>query len=220
MRGMKPVGSLHLRKRQSTAASQDASRSTERIPSRMPNASSEFKVATVPKGFGENSPAFQRWVVRFPRHRFPEARTKNVFQREFRPSLRDLSAFARQLSVETLGYSRPSLRDKPASGIPRPIGASETRALACNKSRNCPTRRNLSNSARSSAVTSPLLFASNNCRIRSRALSLKRNERKHRAASAGSPGRSGATTSFKMSASVSAGGLMRRICPANQLWQN
>lgn len=108
--------------------------------------------------------------------------------------------------LAAIAGSRPDLL--PARGHQAPPDrAKEMRALACNKSRNCPTRRYLSNSARSSEASFPWLFAWSNFWMRCRARSLNRNESMERAASSGSSARSGAMTSFKMSASVIAGAL-------------
>src|ERR1043166_921473 len=123
------------------------------------------------------------------------------FVRQGRKSLGKLAVFA--TVVRLLPHLFP---ERGHQGRRNPV--SETRALACNKSRNWPTRRYFSSSARCSAAMSPALFASSNSRMRSRAPSLKRSERIDRAASSDSPGRSGATTSFKMSASVTAGALI------------
>ncbi len=60
----------------------------------------------VPEGPCENSPAFQRWVVRSDG---PKSRRDG---RSFLSSLRDSFPILPEPSVETLGYCRMSLRDK------------------------------------------------------------------------------------------------------------
>ena len=59
-----------------------------------------------PGGMTENSPAFQRWDRGYPILN-PEGTVEAVFQ----PPLRDLAHSPATPSVETLGYSRGSLRD-------------------------------------------------------------------------------------------------------------
>ena len=71
-----------------------------------------LKAATLdlhhPAGMVENSPAFQRWD---PSQK--EASPKGTAEKmQPQPSLRDLLCGPRIPSVETLGYSRLSLRDK------------------------------------------------------------------------------------------------------------
>ena len=88
--------------------------------------------------------------------------------------------------------------------------ASETRALACSKSSNWPTRRYFSSSACLAADRTPRLFASSDRRIRACAASLKRSARIDLAASWLRPGWSGTTTSSRMSASVMADRLPMR----------
>jgi hypothetical protein len=60
-----------------------------------------------PGGMDDNSPAFQRWVRNQVRLS-PEGTVEPAL---CQPSLRDLSRTTSTPSVETLGYSRLSLRD-------------------------------------------------------------------------------------------------------------
>src|ERR1035437_8935744 len=56
----------------------------------------------------ENSPAFQSWVWTL----YGTSPVGTAEDTQVRPSLRDLGLFGTGPSVETLGYSRLSLRDK------------------------------------------------------------------------------------------------------------
>ena len=78
----------------------------------------------VPEGHCENSPAFQRWVVRPKTSESRRDERASRFRDGFLPSLRDLSRLAAQPSVETLGYGRMSLRDNRRlwAGIPLGFG--------------------------------------------------------------------------------------------------
>jgi len=60
------------------------------------------------EGPAENSPAFQRWVWT-PEGLSPEGTADSA---PIQPSLRDLVTTELFPSVETLGYSHPSLRDE------------------------------------------------------------------------------------------------------------
>ena len=92
-----------------------ARRNTGRV-----NAFREFD-APVPEGHGENSPAFQRWVVRFKATESRRDERELGFGVGILPSLRDLVDFSPQPSVETLGYCRMSLRDRCLPEFPKGI---------------------------------------------------------------------------------------------------
>jgi len=94
----------------------------------------EFDVV-VPEGRHENSPAFQRWVLPWnaPKSRRDD-RNPNP-KPGFLSSLRDSFPIRPQPSVETLGYSRKSLRDKLLSEFPKGIRPSLVRPTVSLKAR-------------------------------------------------------------------------------------
>jgi hypothetical protein len=70
-----------------------------------------------PGGTTESSPAFQRWDPR----RLTLSPAGTAEPTLFLPSLRDLSPATSKPSVETLGYSHPSLRDEGVQ-VPAALG--------------------------------------------------------------------------------------------------
>jgi hypothetical protein len=81
-------------------------------------------------GTPENSPAFQRWVR--AREGSKSRRDGRKAVRGSQPSLRDLAVQGADPSVETLGYSQMSLRDRePPMGVTIPLSGGLNDLISC-----------------------------------------------------------------------------------------